>query len=132
MRSKIDQELLRLGAPTGRLGYVQMAMTLELIMQEEQVTSTTRVLYPKVAERCNTKPARIERNVREEIKAIWNFGNQKRLDQLGKTLGIAAMVVCGLVFVIGVIRLIAAPDRRQRAMLPISLRSRPPASAIQR
>ena len=82
MLAKIEQELLRLGAPTGRLGYVQMAITLELIMQEEQVTSTTRVLYPKVAERCNTKPARIERNVREEIKAIWNFGNQKRLDQL--------------------------------------------------
>ena len=75
MRSKIDQELLRLGAPTGRLGYVQMAMTLELIMQEEQVTSTTRVLYPKVAEKCGTKPARIERNVREEIKAIWNFAH---------------------------------------------------------
>ena len=77
MRSKIDQELLRLGAPTGRLGYVQMAMTLELIMQEEQVTSTTRVLYPKVAERCNTKPARIERNVREEIKAIWKACQHK-------------------------------------------------------
>ena len=30
---------------------------------------------------------------------------QKRLDQLGKTLGIAAMVVCGLVFGIGAIRL---------------------------
>ncbi len=82
MRSKIKRELLRLGAPTGRLGYVQMAMILELIVQEEQVKSTTRVLYPMVAERCNTKPARIERNVREEIKAIWNFGNQKRLDQL--------------------------------------------------
>ncbi len=82
MNARIDQELLRLGAPTGRLGYVQMAIALELIMQEEQVTSTTRVLYPKVAERCGTKPARIERNVREEIKAIWNYGNQKRLDQL--------------------------------------------------
>ena len=82
MRSKIDQELLRLGAPTGRLGYVQMAMTLELIMQEEQVTSTTRVLYPKVAEKCGTKPARIERNVREEIRAIWDYGNQARLDTM--------------------------------------------------
>ncbi len=82
VKPKIEQELLKLGAPTGRLGYVQMAMALELIMQEEQVTSTTRVLYPKVADECKTKPARIERNVREEIKAIWNYGNQKRLDQL--------------------------------------------------
>ena len=82
MRGKIEQELLRLGAPTGRLGYVQMACALELILEEEQVTSTTRVLYPKVAELCDTKAARIERNVREEIKAIWAYGNQRRLDQL--------------------------------------------------
>lgn len=82
MREKIERELLLLGAPTGRLGFVQMACALELIMQDEQVTSTTRVLYPKVAERYLTKAARIERNVREEIKAIWQYGNQKRLDVL--------------------------------------------------
>ena len=82
MRSKIERELLSLGAPTGRLGYVQMACALELIVQNEQVTSTTNVLYPLVAERCATKAARIERNVREEIKAIWAYGNQRRLDQL--------------------------------------------------
>lgn len=35
---------------------------------------------------------------------------QKRLDQLGKTLGIAALIVCILVFVIGVIRLVIPPD----------------------
>ncbi|NLW72452.1 MAG: cation-translocating P-type ATPase [Chloroflexi bacterium] len=34
---------------------------------------------------------------------------QKRLDELGKTLGIAALAVCVLVFLIGVWRLIAAP-----------------------
>ena len=33
----------------------------------------------------------------------------KRLDQLGKTLGIGAIIVCLLVFLIGVIRLFAAP-----------------------
>ena len=82
MNKKIEQELLRLGAPTGRLGYVQMAHTLELILEDEQVMSTTRVLYPRVAERCATNPARVERNVREEIKAIWQCGNQKRLDQM--------------------------------------------------
>lgn len=35
---------------------------------------------------------------------------QKRLDELGKTLGIAALIVCGLVFVIGVTRLLTPPD----------------------
>ena len=82
VRSKIERELLTLGAPTGRLGYEQMACALELILQHTQVTSTTNVVYPLVAEQCATKAARIERNVREEIKAIWTYGNQSRLDQL--------------------------------------------------
>jgi two-component system response regulator (stage 0 sporulation protein A) len=82
VRSIIEHELLNLGAPTGRLGYDQMLCALEIIMEDTQVMSTTKVLYPKVAEKCDTKSARIERNVREEIKAIWNYGNQKRLDQL--------------------------------------------------
>ena len=88
MRKAIERELLRLGAPTGRLGYVQMATALELIMFDEQVTSTTQVLYPQVARRCNTKPARIERNIREEIKAIWDFGNQTRLNELFAARGV--------------------------------------------
>ena len=81
-RKKIEQELLNLGAPTGRLGFEQMACALTLILRNDQVTSATRILYPMVAEICNTKPARIERNIREEIQAIWTDGNQKRLDQL--------------------------------------------------
>lgn len=82
MKERIEQELLDLGAPTGRLGYDQMTWALLFLVQENHVTSTTRVLYPRVAEQCNSKPARIERNVREEIKAIWTYGNQRRLDQL--------------------------------------------------
>ena len=35
---------------------------------------------------------------------------QKRLDELGKTLGIAALIVCALVFVIGIVRLLTPPD----------------------
>ncbi|MDD2522305.1 MAG: cation-translocating P-type ATPase [Anaerolineaceae bacterium] len=35
---------------------------------------------------------------------------QKRLEELGKTLGIAALIVCALVFVIGVARLLTPPD----------------------
>jgi len=82
VRRKIEKELLLLGAPTGRVGFVQMACALELIMLEDQVISTTRDLYPMVAEKCSTKAARIERNVREEIKAIWQYGNQSRLNEL--------------------------------------------------
>ncbi len=82
LRRKIEKELLMLGAPTGRVGFVQMACALEIILHEDQVISATHDLYPMVAEQCETKATRIERNVREEIKAIWHYGNQSRLDLL--------------------------------------------------
>jgi len=82
MKRLIEKELLLLGAPTGRLGYAQMVCAIELILNVSHVISTTHELYPQVAERCGTKPARIERNVREEIRAIWDYGNQERLDAM--------------------------------------------------
>ena len=39
---------------------------------------------------------------------------QKKLDELGKTLGIGALVICGLVFGVYVLRALANPDRRAR------------------
>ena len=82
MRRMIERELLQLGAPTGRLGYSQLACAIELILQDPQITCTSRVLYPEVAERCRTKPTRIERNLREEIRIIWEYGNQERLNTM--------------------------------------------------
>lgn len=81
-RSDIESELLKLGAPAGRRGYTQMVTALEFIMQHEDVMCATNNLYPYVAERLNTASPRVERNIREEISAIWLRGNQKRLDEL--------------------------------------------------
>ena len=82
LRQRIEKVMLGLAAPTGRVGYPQVVVAVEMIIQDGCVTSTTRTLYERVAAECDTKPARIERNVREEIKAIWAYGNHARLDQM--------------------------------------------------
>lgn len=81
-RLDIESELLELGAPAGRQGYIQMVTALEFIMQHDDVMCATANLYPYVAERLNTVPPRVERNIREEIYAIWSRGNQDRLNEL--------------------------------------------------
>ncbi len=81
-RSEIEVKLMELGAPAGRQGYRQMVHALDFIMQQEEVVNITNDLYPRVAESLNTKPLRVERNIREEISAIWHRGNQSRLDEL--------------------------------------------------
>ena len=68
-RLDIESELLELGAPAGRQGYIQMVTALEFIMQHDDVMCATANLYPYVAERLNTVPPRVERNIREEIYA---------------------------------------------------------------
>lgn len=81
-RLDIESELLELGAPAGRQGYIQMVTALEFIMQHDDVMCATANLYPYVAERLNTVPPRVERYIREEIYAIWSRGNQDRLNEL--------------------------------------------------
>lgn len=81
-RWNIEQKLLELGAPAGRHGYEQMVTALELIMQQEGVMSVSGCLYPQIAQLLNTRAVRVERNIREEINAIWVRGNQKRLNEL--------------------------------------------------
>ncbi len=81
-RSDIESELLKLGAPVGRRGYNQMVTALEFIMQHNDVMCAANNLYPYVAEQLNTASPRVERNIREEISAIWQRGNQNRLDEL--------------------------------------------------
>ena len=81
--TEIERELIRLGAPASRLGYRQMVHALEFILQQrEEILHTTSDLYPRVAEKLRTHPLRVERNIREEIAAIWTRGNQTRLDEL--------------------------------------------------
>ena len=79
-RLDIESELLELGAPAGRQGYIQMVTALEFIMQHDDVMCAAANLYPYVAEQLNTVPPRVERNIREEIYAIWSRGNQDRLN----------------------------------------------------
>lgn len=81
-RVYIESQLLDLGAPAGRSGYIMMATALEFILKNSDVMSAVNNLYPYVAARHNTAPPRVERNIREEINAIWQHGNQNRLDQL--------------------------------------------------
>lgn len=81
-RMDIEEELLELGAPAGRCGYAQMVAALEFIMQQENVICASGSLYPHVAALLNTRAPRVERNIREEISAIWARGNQRRLDEL--------------------------------------------------
>ncbi len=82
LRWNIEEKLLELGAPAGRHGYEQMVTALELIMRQEGVISVSGCLYPQIAELMNTRAVRVERNIREEINAIWARGNQRRLDEL--------------------------------------------------
>ena len=50
-RLDIESELLELGAPAGRQGYIQMVTALEFIMQHDDVMCAATNLYPYVAER---------------------------------------------------------------------------------
>ena len=79
-RLDIESELLELGAPAGRQGYIQMVTALEFIMQHDDVMCAAANLYPYVAERLNT--------VRHQVKQVQHLERRKL------HLGISSRGIC--------------------------------------
>jgi two-component system response regulator (stage 0 sporulation protein A) len=58
--------------------YIKEAIML-LIKRKNTVNSMTRLIYPKVAEKFNTTPQRVERSIRNAIKCGWTNNNERFL-----------------------------------------------------
>ncbi len=81
----VRQILLELGAPDHLLGHPYVVYAILLVGQERlYIDSITTKLYPKVAARFETTPARVERAIRHLIEVTWSRGD---LDVLGRYFG---------------------------------------------
>lgn len=68
----IAQQLQALGIPPRLLGYRYLCAAISLALQEpEMLHFVTKQLYPAVAQRFNSTPARVERSIRHAIAAMW-------------------------------------------------------------
>ena len=72
MNTKISSTLKDLGIPANLLGYHYLRYGIELMMDDmSYINGIVKRLYPKIAEKFETTPIRVERAIRHAIEQGW-------------------------------------------------------------
>lgn len=74
----IHELLLSIGIPPNIHGYIYLAASLELVLDNpEYLHSVTKGLYIDIAKQFHTTPANVERSMRFAITNAWRYGDKE-------------------------------------------------------
>ncbi|MBX6394684.1 MAG: sporulation transcription factor Spo0A [Alicyclobacillaceae bacterium] len=81
----ITQIIHEIGVPAHIKGYQYLREAISMVYQDVEILgSITKILYPRIAEKYNTTPSRVERAIRHAIEVAWGRGN---LEAIGSVFG---------------------------------------------
>ncbi|MDI3256625.1 MAG: sporulation transcription factor Spo0A [Kyrpidia sp.] len=81
----ITQIIHEIGVPAHIKGYQYLREAISMVYQDVEILgSITKILYPRIAEKYNTTPSRVERAIRHAIEVAWGRGN---VDAIGSVFG---------------------------------------------
>lgn len=69
-RAKIEDVLLKMGVPAGIKGFTYITDAIQIFDEMGTNISITKELYPAIAERNNTTPSRVEREIRHAFEVV--------------------------------------------------------------
>ncbi|OEF95530.1 sporulation transcription factor Spo0A [Vulcanibacillus modesticaldus] len=74
--ANITRIIHEIGVPAHIKGYMYLRDAITMVFNEVEILgSITKVLYPRIAEKYNTTPSRVERAIRHAIEVAWTRGN---------------------------------------------------------
>jgi two-component system response regulator (stage 0 sporulation protein A) len=74
--ANITSIIHEIGVPAHIKGYHYLREAISMVYKDVEILgSITKVLYPKIAEKYNTTPSRVERAIRHAIEVAWGRGN---------------------------------------------------------
>ena len=80
----VQEVLTQLGIRKSNLGYRYIIEAMYLAKEDSTILNQiTKRLYPTIAERVKTTPARVERAIRHAIEAAWNVDNDFQVKIFG-------------------------------------------------
>lgn len=90
LEEKISRIFINVGIPPHIKGYAFLREGVKMAVNQPQIiNSITKELYPRIGERYNTTPSKVERAIRHAIEVAWNRG---RIDTINNILGVRAYV----------------------------------------
>lgn len=79
----ITSAVCAVGIPASFKGYPFLRTSIDMVIKNPNaIHSVTKNLYPAVAEKYNTTPCRVERNIRNAIEVAWNRGNKEAFNEM--------------------------------------------------
>lgn len=83
LEAMITEIIHEVGVPAHIKGYMYLRDAISLVISNmEYLNSVTKMLYPKIAEKYNTTPSRVERAIRHAIEVAWSRGKTEVLNEL--------------------------------------------------
>ena len=78
----ITREIQRIGVSAGIKGFKYVRHAIYLYMQSEAGLSVMNEIYPAVAEKFDTTPACVERNIRHALESAWTRGSLSYIEEV--------------------------------------------------
>jgi two-component system response regulator (stage 0 sporulation protein A) len=84
VRNSVDASITtiihEIGVPAHIKGYHYLREAIGMVYRDVEILgSITKVLYPKIADKYNTTPSRVERAIRHAIEVAWGRGNSEAI-----------------------------------------------------
>ncbi|SFJ30609.1 sporulation transcription factor Spo0A [Thermoflavimicrobium dichotomicum] len=88
--ANITNVIHEIGVPAHIKGYLYLREAITMVYHEvDLLGSITKSLYPRIAEKFNTTPSRVERAIRHAIEVAWSRGNMDSIRNLfGYTINV--------------------------------------------
>jgi two-component system response regulator (stage 0 sporulation protein A) len=89
--ANITNVIHEIGVPAHIKGYLYLREAISMVYNEvDLLGAITKTLYPRIAEKYNTTPSRVERAIRHAIEVAWSRGNMDSIRALfGYTINVA-------------------------------------------
>lgn len=85
LEAQITRIIHEIGIPAHIKGYLYLREAIYMVIEDmDYLGAITKELYPKIAERFNTTPSRVERAIRHAIEVAWTRG---KVDTINKLFG---------------------------------------------
>ena len=82
---EITEIIHEIGIPAHIKGYLYLRDAISMVIEEiELLGSVTKILYPRIAQKYETTPSRVERAIRHAIEVAWSRNN---IDTIKKFFG---------------------------------------------
>ena len=83
LEAKVTNVIHEVGVPAHIKGYQYLREAIIMVVNDiDVINQITKSLYPKIANKFNTTPSRVERAIRHAIEVAWGRGQQEAVENI--------------------------------------------------